>query len=214
MKKTFAVIFLNAMLLICVQKTQAQKTSFLVYGGPNLSTFYSTTSGAGNFKSVAGFDFGFAVQIPSFDDFYIQPGLFFDTKGAKLPSGINVKTVYTDIPVNLYYIQPFDNGSFVGGVGPYIAFASGGSVTNTNGQNASLVYKNNISLSEDSSHNVYLKRFDAGLNLSLGYEFKSRLQLFLDVQWGLLNIASKVNGKAPDHRLHNIQPAFCVGYRF
>lgn len=214
MKKTFAAIFSFSVFLLTAQKVQAQKTSFLVYGGPNLSTMYSASKGAGNFKSVLGFDFGFAAQFAWKDDFYFQPGIRFGTKGAKLPSGIKVKTVYTEIPINVVYMQPFGEGSFIGGAGPYFAFGSGGSITKTSGRSLDVIYKSNISVAEDTSGNVYLKRFDAGVNLMLGYELKSRLQFFLNVQWGILNIAPRVDGKNPDIRLRNIEPAFSVGYRF
>ena len=99
MKKTFAIFFSSVLFLLTVQKVQAQKTTFSVYGGPNFSTFYSTTNGAGNFKSVAGFDFGFAVQIPYRPDFYFQPGICFDTKGSTLPSGTKVKKICKGISV-------------------------------------------------------------------------------------------------------------------
>ena len=214
MKKTFKVFALSIVLITIFQTIQAQKTTFSVYGGANFSKIYSSSGGAGTFGSVGGFNFGFQAQVHTFGSFYLQPGISVITKGSKYPSGVRVKSVYTNIPVNLTFITPVADGNFLAGAGVYFGIGSGGSVTNTSGRNLKLYYKSNISDSEKATGNIYLKRMDIGLNTVLGYEFHNKLSLVFNAQFTMFNMAPKVGGKTPANKLYYVEPAIVVGYRF
>ncbi len=166
-------------------------------------------------KLVARFHAGLTAELLLADDFYIQPGLLFSTKGAKLKGSNNVVTIsYIEVPVNFLYKPQLGNGRLLLGFGPYIGFGVGGKIKYENGNDASLEFKNEISVGEALAGN-YLRRFDAGANILFGYELSSNLSVQLNTQWGLANIYPSISGVSNSNIINkNTGFGLSLGYKF
>src|ERR1700730_1688179 len=103
-------------------------------------------------KLKTGLNLGVNAQIPIASDFYVQPGLEFNQKGAKSNDG-NYKTTisYIDVPVSLVYKPLVGTGHVIFGFGPYIGFGVGGKVKNKNGGSTDVKFKNDITTSDFST---------------------------------------------------------------
>ncbi len=151
---------------------KAQQVVFAPEVGLNL---FNQTQKLGNTELSpdykVGFKAGGVVNIPVAAGFYIQPGVFYSTKGFKYSTevlGIKTETStnlgYIEVPVNALYRFDLGNagGLFVS-AGPYAAFAVNGKNKTTVG---SVETKNNVEFGSDANET---KRFDYGLNAGLGY---------------------------------------------
>lgn len=181
-----------------------------VKGGVNMSNFYGDELNDNNVK--IGFHIGLAADYDFAYNSAIQTGLFFTTKGAKYSSSVGeasadvtVNPMYLQLPVHYAYKIDVSPGTrVVLHAGPYAAYGVGGksklsgSVGDVGGETESEVF----------GDDGFLKRFDAGLGLGVGFEFGP---LLLDLGWdmGLVNIADSDNSD-----LKNQNAYLSVGYRF
>ena len=105
----------------------------------------------------------------------IKPGIEYIGKGAKFPGGgahSSLNLNYLEIPIDVLYHLPVGPGDLHAGLGPYFAEGLGGGGPNgIYGQNAG-----------------GFKRFDAGINLSLGYRFNNGVAIDLGYDLGLANV--------------------------
>ncbi|MCC8152744.1 MAG: PorT family protein, partial [Tannerellaceae bacterium] len=100
-------------------------------------------------KSLAGFHIGGIVDINVAENFYIQPGLYITTKGAKdsekgedWEDKVTERPVYLQIPVLASYrINIADNAKWQINVGPYMAFGLGGKAKFTEKEEGEPDYK-------------------------------------------------------------------------
>lgn len=159
-------------------------------------------------KLKPGFNIGVNADIPIAEDFYVEPGLLYTTKGAKSGSD-KINLSYLEIPINLLYKPVLGEGRLLLGFGPYAAIGLGGKLNDTK-----VTYKNEISPAEAASGSVYLRRADAGANLLAGYEFASKFSAQLNAQLGLVNINPDISGVSDNGTLKNTGFGVSLGYRF
>jgi hypothetical protein len=176
------------------------------------------------FDLKTGFHVGATAEIHMASDLYIQPGVLFSTKGARLKNIFHAKEIkinisYIEVPVNFLYKPALGPGKLLMGVGPYLALAIGGHVKRDD-QNGKVKIKNEITnlAWNDAWYdaNYYLKRFDVGGNLLFGYEFTNKIAVQLNAQLGLADIAPKMDsgGGIDKTQAKNIGFGISVGYRF
>lgn len=147
-------------------------------------------------KLKVGFNAGLTADIPVAPDYFVQPGLLFSTKGAKIDDGDDTKLnlSYVEVPITFLYKPLLGTGRLLMGVGPYFAYAVGGKIGD-----------DDIDFDED------FKRFDAGGNLLFGYEMSSRISAQLNAQLGLVNISQLDLG---DAKAKNTGFGISLGYKF
>lgn len=206
--------------------------------GLNLSKVNYQYSDGGKVNGTTltpGFHVGLTFDIPIAQDFYLQPGALFTTKGSKLNtiealdhfwgdensmSGDNtvLTPYYLEVPVNFIYKPYMGNGRFLIGAGPYFAYGLGGAYRDDLGGDITkgkLEFINDWNDESDGRDIApYGKKADAGLNMLVGYEFTPRLSVQLNGQAGLVNIEPNVSGRKPDASMRNLGLGISVGYKF
>ncbi len=168
-------------------------------------------------KLVPRFHAGVNAEIPIAPDFYVQPGLLFSTKGAKIEDGLTnddkVNLSYIELPVNLLYKPVLGSGRLLLGFGPYVAYGLGGKYKTSLGD-ADVKFKGEVDAGDDPD-NFYMKPFDAGANFLVGYELSNRISAQLNAQLGLLNLSPDYKALPDtDARVANTGFGISVGYRF
>jgi Outer membrane protein beta-barrel domain len=209
---TAACFFVNAQ-----SKKQSSGVSFGIRAGVNLQNINGRDEldNKQENKLVPRFHAGVNAELPLADDFFVQPGVLFSTKGTKFKgSDVKLNLSYIEVPINLLYKPTLGSGKLLLGFGPYVAFAVSGKLKPENGNDRSITFKNEISIAEAISGN-YLRGFDAGGNLLFGYELSSNLSVQLNAQLGLLNIYPDIDGVTNNNRINkNTGFGLSVGYRF
>ncbi|HMR85180.1 MAG TPA: porin family protein [Niabella sp.] len=217
---------LMALLSILTVKSQAQ-VQIGVRAGVNFSNISGEDSDGDKVednKLLPGFHAGITFDIPVADEFAVQPGLLFSTKGVhfKENDGDSYKQIpyYVEIPVNFLYKPELGNGRLLLGAGPYVAYGFGGKWKwkyEDETESGKLIFKNDLSdddwenLKDDEDY--YGKPLDFGANLLAGYEFSNKLSLQLNAQLGMANIAPKYNGQK-DGTMKNVGFGISLGYKF
>jgi hypothetical protein len=191
-----------------------RKTTFGVRAGMNFQNI-NGKDGAGNklqHDLTTGFNAGINAEMPLGGGMYLQPGILFTQKGAKLEqSSDKVKLNYIDIPVNLVYKPILGKGNMVLGFGPYVGFGLGGKREYANTE-SDVTFSNETVSSLDYSR---FKKVDAGANFLAGYEFSNKLSLQLNTQLGLLDINPESIGSTSDKvNWRNTGWGISIGYRF
>ena len=196
---------------------KAQNTTLGVRAGLNFQNLNGKDDDGNKFhgRMKLCINLGFNAEIPVAEDFYIQPGILFATKGAKDDTyrKVNNRLSYLEFPINLLFKPELGDGKLLLGVGPYIGIAIGGSYTDANGHKTEYKFKGKITKEEDESA-AYVRRTDFGFNFLGGYELSSKLSFQLNAQLGVKNIVPKVQGGANDYKLKNTGFGVSVGYRF
>lgn len=248
MKKSLlmAVLFLGTMLTASAQE---KKVAFGVRAGLNLSNVNSKYTGAlGEGESAseyeqdmnnrAGFHLGVVMDWNVARNFYIQPGLYFTTRGAKLEDGETYNgesysytekwnANYLQIPILASYRIPLGEKVKLGiDVGPYLAVGLGGKVkwedsytydgeTETDKGDYKIFgtgSEGDPDTGEGYEERGGLKRFDAGLRFGLGVHI-SKFYVGVNYDLGLANLALSDNwGK--DMKLRNRNLGISVGFTF
>jgi hypothetical protein len=195
---------------------KAQNTTFGVRAGLNFQNLTGEDRDGHKYdnKIKTGVNIGLNAEIPVAEDFYVQPGLLFTTKGAKDKTyrKVNTRLSYLEIPINLLFKPELGDGKLLLGFGPYIGIAVGGSFTDGAGNKYDFKFANKVTVAE-ASGNVYMRRMDFGGNFLAGYELSNKLSFQLNAQLGLNNIATKVDGYKRD-KIKNTGFGVSVGYRF
>lgn len=180
------------------------KTTFGIRAGVNFQNLNGKDENDDNLdnKLKTGFNAGVNAEIPVGIDFYLQPGVLFSTKGAKLgDSDTKINLSYVEVPVNFIYKPELGTGRMVLGFGPYAAYAVGGKIKDPDAD---------IEFGDQPDE---LKRFDAGANLLAGYEFSNKLSFQLNAGLGLVNISNRPSGDNKS-TLKNTGFGVSLGYRF
>lgn len=190
------------------------KASFGVRAGINFQNLNGEDANGRDYdyKLKTGFHIGVNAEVPVAPEFYVQPGLLFSTKGAKIENpgdDTKVKLSYLEIPINVLYKPTLGSGKLLLGFGPYIGIAVGGKIK-TGSHSVDIHYKNDISAAE--TRPTY-KRMDFGGNLLAGYELSNKVSVQLNAQLGMVNLDPKIDGKKPDTKTKNTGFGFSVGYR-
>lgn len=221
--KTKVFAFIAACLLGTIV-SQAQNTTvaaggttFGIRAGVNFQNLNGKVLGEDlDNKLKTGFHIGVNAEIPIADEFYIQPGLLFSTKGAKSDNDdddkININ--YLELPVNFLYKPVLGTGKLLLGFGPYAGYAIGGKLKSDAGD-VDLEFESELPLAEAGKYGYTYRRFDFGANLLAGYEFNNKLSFQLNAQLGLTNISPEVSGlDKDDNKTKNTGFGVSVGYRF
>jgi hypothetical protein len=191
------------------------KTTFGVRAGVNFQNLNGEDEGGDDldYKLKTGFNAGVNAEIPVGIDFYVQPGVLFSTKGAKLDdSDDKINLSYVEVPINFIYKPALGTGHLIMGFGPYAAFAIGGKYKPDSGDDIDIEFDNEITPVQAAT-GVYFKRFDAGANLLFGYEWSNKLSVQLNAGLGLLNINPKIGGADTDAKTKNTGFGLSLGYR-
>ncbi|GAB3009051.1 hypothetical protein GCM10027051_07240 [Niabella terrae] len=178
-----------------------------------------------------GFHVGVTFDIPVADEFYVQPGALFSTKGYKIKDesdfgkfSFTATPFYLEVPVNFLYAPALGTGRLLLGAGPYAAYGLGGRwrEKQTDGESDNYDDKGSLEFikdwddqSDDEDTYAYGKPFDFGANLLAGYEFANRLSVQLNAQLGLANIAPELGGEIVDNdKIKNVGFGLSLGYKF
>lgn len=204
----------TAVLCTCISVVSYSQTQFGIRAGVNFQNLNGKDSDGDKLenKMKTGFNLGVTADIPVVSpDYFVQTGLLFSTKGAKLDqagSDDKLNISYLEVPITFLYKPMLGTGKLLLGVGPYIGFAVGGKMGNQD-----LKFDNEISLQQASE--PYLKRFDAGGNILFGYEFSQKISAQLNAQLGLVNINPKIEGGLEgDATVKNTGFGVSLGYHF
>ncbi len=184
-------LLLSALFIFAIAFSADAQTRFGVKAGLNIaSQSYSSNSGGTKptMSSVIGFHVGGFAEIGISKGFYVQPGLYLSSKGAKAKFGSAEATatpMYLEIPVNFGYAIDIAEGAKLHFLtGPYLAYGIGGNIK-TKGTGAD--ESKSIKWGSDKN-NSDLKPMDFGWNVGATVEYKSFL-FGLQYGLGLSNIA-------------------------
>jgi len=172
-------------------------------------------------KMKTGFNVGVNAEIPVAPDFYVQPGVLFSTKGAKVEfDGLkyNANLSYIEVPINFLYKPTLGTGKLLLGVGPYVAFGIGGTLKDFKNKDVDVEFEKSITAAQylgKETPYAFRKRFDAGGNLLFGYETASKISIQLNAQLGMINTNPEIEGVSNDKTKHkNTGFGISLGYRF
>ena len=206
---------LLAVALMIATAASAQ-VSFGIQGGANLSNIMHSEDLVST-NAKFGFNAGILTDIGLTHNMGIRSGLFFTTKGFRMPEytvsigegsittpAITTNLMYLQIPVHFAYkvdVAPGTRVVFHGG--PYVAYGIGGS-SRANGEKI-----NNEAVCGDDG----FKPFDFGLGIGVGFEF-GRILTGIGWDMGLLNIANNNGNGNSGPSVRNQNAHLTVGFRF
>ena len=192
-------------------------TTFGLRAGVNFQNLNGEAAGNDlDNKLKVGFNVGVNAEIPIADEFYIQPGLLFTTKGAKADNDDDTKVNinYLELPINFLYKPVLGTGKLLLGFGPYAGYAIGGKIKSGD-NDIDLEFESELSQAEAVRYLWTFRRFDFGANLLAGYEFSNKFSVQLNAQLGLTNISPEIAGTdSDDYKTKNTGFGVSVGYRF
>ena len=194
--KSLSKIFLIVIVAFVANNVNAQeKFSFGVNAGATLSDMLAarnpsvnTPFGRNSYGLTFGYTFGVTVDYNLTDNFFIQSGLSFITKGSKDEYTVTIMTeilggtyyselhkhknqsLYLQLPIYAgYKFQVAESVKLLFNVGPYFAYGIGGKTKSEwKPQGGSGVSGSD---KKDTFGDDGLKRFDCGLGFGAGVEF-------------------------------------------
>jgi hypothetical protein len=217
MKKSILTFLLATATTIAFSQT----INFGIKAGVNLSTLpQSGLPYQVDNKNLTGYHAGIIADL-GFQNFSIQPALFFITKGSSYPGIVanntgntakvttTIKLNYLELPVNLLYkLQATPGVKVYFGGGPYLGYGLSGTwkYPNPTGPIGSYSYKS-MSFGTDTLRDY--KNPDYGFNFITGVELKKRFTIDLNYSLGLGNI-----GWDQVAKIRNRSMGLSVGYLF
>lgn len=184
--------------------------SFGIKVGPNFSSVTTKLSGSKEtsnlLTSVSG---GVYVNLPLAPEFYLQPALLFEQKGGKKVYGSHSDELfrlnYLTLPLNFTFAPAVGRGQWLVGFGPYFGYGLSG--THSGSFADSLFTFSHDPFSGDNG----LKRFDAGLDVLIGYQLASGINFGIQSELGLVNLLK--NGDS-NNSFRNTSFQVTIGYTF
>lgn len=175
-----------------------QPVTFGIRGGVNLAKISESYDGySASTKNYTGFNVGVSVDIPMLQSLYLQSGLYYTVKGAKIDE-VKCNPSYLEIPVLASYRYNFSDAVQLQiNVGPYFAYGVGGKWKDTEYDD------------EEDFFGDDFKRFDAGLAFGGGLTF-SHIYVGINYDLGLTNIMKGDDDGSTKNRCLSIN----VGYNF
>lgn len=178
------------------------KTRFGIHAGGVMSNMYfSSDYMTVSNKSVFGFQGGAVVDFPIKKHMSFQTGLNFIQKGLKAED-IKMTTNGLELPMHILYNSRGSKGNFFCGGGPSLSIFLSGKYKE--GEEETKMNFGNDEMEDD------LKQVDLGINVLAGYEFKNRIFLAVNSDYGLMNL---VPGGG-DLSVNSFYVGFRVGYYF
>ena len=202
------IVFLSLLFIGAI--SHAQTTTFGIKAGANTNTFMLESNGTGSdtkyYLKKAGFHVGGVADIAFSSNFSVQPQLLLVSKGGKLEQSgsmadFNFLTI--DLPINLLYNY---NGFFIGG-GPNLSYGVSGK--GDNGTDEFDLYDED----EPVIGGVF-KRFEFGLNGTMGFRFPNGLTLSSNISCGLSDIVEEDDSMTGTLKSNNNYIGFSIGYMF
>ena len=161
----------------------------------------------------------------------MQPGLIYTGKGSKIQNGEpgqigyykqTSNPFYLEVPVNLVFKAPIGGGNkFYAGGGPYLGVGIAGKNKTEGSAIISVNGEREIEFSDDDPTTLseeegtgfgVLKRFDYGVNGTVGIEGKS-IVLGVNYGLGLAKLQSGSNNGSDNNNKHRVL-SFTVGFKF
>lgn len=218
--KTIKISFLLALITMAASSVQAQ-VSFGIRAGVNFSNINGKDAADDKLenKLLPGFNAGVNVEIPVADQFYLQPGLLFTTKGTKWEdSDVKSSIGYIELPINLVFKPELGAGKMLLGFGPYVAYGVTGKISDDNDSEKIKFESKSTAIDYAAAGGRMVKPFDAGANVLVGYEFSNKLSAQLNAGLGLVNMTPKLSGTGSellkDQNFKNTTFGISIGYRF
>ncbi|WP_344980669.1 porin family protein [Compostibacter hankyongensis] len=194
-----------AVAAMLIAGTTFAQTTFGLRVGPNFSSATQKVDGEKETsKIITGVAGGAYANIPIATDFYIQPALQYEGKGGKAKDfDVTTRLNYLTLPIDFVYKPEMGDGSnWIVGVGPYLGYGLGGKVKGGD---------ETTSDQDPFDSEFGLKRFDAGANVQVGYEFNNGFNIGLNTELGLLNLVQDGDN---DNSFRNTSFGVSVGYTF
>jgi len=201
---------------------------FGLKAGVNLSTYSGTGVADLDYKNNVGYNVTAFGDFGIGNNFFIQPGVSLQNKGAKLESSGTIAGTTTtgtfkqdvmaiEVPVNaVVRIPTGDAGAIQVSAGPYVGFnISGknkysGSYTNA-GAASSTFTDRDLNFGSETSDD--LSSVDFGANFGLAYRTNSGILVGANYGLGLSNLIPS-DSRTNDVKLRNRVLGFSVGYSF
>lgn len=229
MKKQLSTLLV--LLTLSASVIQAQKSSAVLKAGVNLANVSIKSDGtADEANMLTTFQVGIIGDLPITSFLFIQPGLVFTGKGSKTQSGqpsdanyyrSEVNPYYIEVPVNIVLKAPIGKDSkFFAGAGPYVAIGiAGNRKLDYKIAGVSFSRKDKIDFSNDDPTTAgeegagfgILKRFDYGLNGTVGIEGKST-SFSVNYGLGLAKLQSGTTNNEDNNNKHRVL-SFTIGFR-
>jgi hypothetical protein len=218
MKTKIVILFTLIFVSVAAFSQQLGRTTIGVRAGINFQNLNGKDENDDNLSNdlKVGFNVGVNAELPIAQDFYVQPGLLYSTKGARV-NDVNggddakLNLAYLEIPINLLYKPALGDGHLLMGFGPYVAFGVGGKLK-VGDFDTDVEFDNDVSLAEITA-GPHFRRMDAGANLLFGYELSNNLSAQINAQLGLVNIQPDVDGQKVG-TTKNTGFGISLGYRF
>ncbi|MCM1078364.1 MAG: PorT family protein [Bacteroidales bacterium] len=220
MKKLFITLVCAAFALTgSAQRASSSSTSFFstessdqavtfgIRAGVNFASMSFSYDG-GNFSpnGNTGFHAGVAVDFPLMKSLYVQSGLYYSVKGAKIGESdqeIKLSPAYLELPVLASYRYDFSNAAQLQfNVGPYFAYGVGGSAKAGD-------EKIDFFGGEDDDDTMGCKRFDMGLQVGAGVTLWRHYYVGVAYEFGFVDM-----GRGEDGSVKNKNFMLSVGYQF
>src|SRR5690606_24221882 len=171
---------------------QSQPLGYGIKAGVNFPTYHLSNSDLDDLKSSTNFHVTGYLDAPLGGNFYLQPGVSLQGKGAKFAESGDIKvtqnTMWLEVPVNAVAKFPTGAaGNFFVGAGPYVGFGLSGK-NKISGGDSSISTDFKFGKDEDQ------KGVDFGLNFLAGYQLSSGLTLGAGYGLGLADIAPNNDG--------------------
>jgi hypothetical protein len=223
--------FFSVALLAIVSFSAAAQSNAILRGGLNLANVSITDNGnVDDAKMLASFQAGIIGDIHVASILYFQPGFLFTGKGTKTQSGTEgsanwyratTNPYYLEIPATFVVKSPTGPIRFFGGAGPYLGIGIAGK-NKAEGAifGASFSSEKNIEWSNDDPTTLnseegagfgIMKRFDYGLNGTVGVEAKSAV-FSVNYGLGLAKLQSGSNSSTDNNNKHRVL-SFTVGFK-
>ncbi len=222
-----------SLLLVTVTVVSAQKSSVFIKGGlGDLANVSIKENGdIDDARTLPSFHVGLQGDLAIIKNVLsIQPGILFTGKGSKIQSGeagqngyyrAVTNPYYIEVPVNVVLKLPLGaDAKFFVGAGPYAAVGIGGK-RKLDFQAIGITYNrtDKIEFSDDDPTTAgeegagfgILRRFDYGLNGTIGFEGEKAL-FSVNYGLGLAKLQSGADNTADEQNKHRVL-SFTVGFR-
>lgn len=163
-----------------------------------------------------GFHAGVEVDIPLVPDFYVQPGVLFNMKGANnlaQVDDLSASLGYIEVPIHFVFKPQLGSGKLILGLGPYLAYGITGKMKLDN-EEEDIKFKNDVSQDDLTENFFFLRPLDVGADIFFGYQFDFGFFAQLNAQLGLLNLEPKYEGEEIDAITKNTGFGVSLGYKF
>lgn len=208
MKKAFLVTLFIAIISI---NASAQKAVYGIKIAGGIAYQHIENTEVLSTSSIKTFNIKGIMQIPVKNDFWFEGGLGIVGKGGVFYQDALTTTIhvtYLELPVEIMRKFNFTNlGRFYLGAGGYIAHGFGGSLDYETPGTAST---DKLRFGKEND----VRRYDIGLDFSMGFEFRNRVTFNMGYKPGLNNIASIPQQDTGTSVVRNREFTIGLGYLF